>query len=70
MAPGARLFIYSDGVYELRGSDGRVRTQEEFVDLLDEPGYRTLDEMVDGAQAIVAPNDFDDDVSLVRVDFP
>ena len=70
LAPGSRLFLYSDGVYELRDDTGRVRTHEEFVEFLVEPGCRTLAEIETGARAVVAPRPFDDDVSLVRVDFP
>lgn len=70
MTPGSRLIIYSDGVYELRDSTGRVRTQDEFVEFLDDPSQRTLDAIKSGAQAVVAPHPFDDDVSLVQVDFP
>ena len=70
MAPGSRVFVYSDGVYELRDSTGRVRTQEDFVEFLTDPDKRDLDSIRSGAEAIVAPHPFEDDVSLVQVDFP
>lgn len=70
VAPGSRLFIYSDGVYELRDSTGRVRTQDEFAERLHDPSQRNLENIQSGARAIVAPRPFDDDVSLVQVDFP
>jgi sigma-B regulation protein RsbU (phosphoserine phosphatase) len=70
LAPGSRIFIYSDGVYELREATDRVRTHEEFVQFLVEPGHRNLTEIRAGAEAVVAPRAFDDDVSLVQADFP
>ena len=68
---GSRIFIYSDGVYELRdAATGRMRTQDDFVEFLWEPSRRNLDEIERGAKALVAPAEFDDDVSLVQIDFP
>jgi sigma-B regulation protein RsbU (phosphoserine phosphatase) len=66
---GARLFVYSDGVYEVRGPDGRVRTHEEFMAAFEPVAARTLDRMVSNARRVRASNDFDDDVSLVQLDF-
>jgi sigma-B regulation protein RsbU (phosphoserine phosphatase) len=71
IAPGSRLFIYSDGVYELRDRvTGRMRTQDDFVEMLLDPAKRDLDEIEASAKAVVADGLFDDDVSLVQVDFP
>jgi sigma-B regulation protein RsbU (phosphoserine phosphatase) len=67
--PGARLILYSDGVYEVRGPDGRVRSHEEFLDALDEPDARTLARITAHARTVRGGADFDDDVSLVQVDF-
>ncbi|MDA1194778.1 MAG: fused response regulator/phosphatase [Planctomycetota bacterium] len=67
---GARLFVYSDGVYELRGHDDRVRTHDEFLETLDTPTIRTLDAIIETATSVRAAEEFDDDVSLLLVDFP
>ncbi len=69
VAPGARMFIYSDGVYEIRGADGRVRTHEEFIDVFQDASARTLDAMMETAKRERAAAEFDDDVSLVQIDF-
>ena len=66
---GARLFVYSDGVYEVRGPDGRVRTHDEFMGAFKSPDARTLDRMVSNARRERGRNEFDDDVSLVQIDF-
>ncbi len=66
---GARLFVYSDGVYEVRGPDGRVRTHDEFLATFEPQAARTLDHMVGNARRVRAGEDFDDDVSLVQIDF-
>ena len=66
---GARLFVYSDGVYEVRGLDGRVRTHDEFLDAFGPTDARTLDRMMATARRERGRDDFDDDVSLVQIDF-
>ena len=66
---GARLFVYSDGVYEVRGPDGRVRTHDEFMEAFKPNDSRTLDRMVSNARRERGRDDFDDDVSLVQLDF-
>jgi len=67
--PGARLIIYSDGVYELREANGHVRTHEEFVRFVSNPSKRTLEALVEGARAVRRGGAFDDDVSLLQIDF-
>ncbi len=66
---GARLFVYSDGVYEVRGLDGRVRTHDEFLAAFGTPEARTLDSVMGNARRERGRDDFDDDVSLVQIDF-
>ena len=67
--PGARLIIYSDGVYELREAEDHVRTHEQFVEVVSDPSNRTLDALVNGARVLHQGEEFDDDVSLLQVDF-
>ena len=64
------MFVYSDGVYELRGVDGRVRTHDEFLAPLEQADNRDLEAIVKHARAVRAGEPFDDDVSLVQLDFP
>ena len=67
---GARMFVYSDGVYEIRGPDGRVRTHDEFIEAFAPLDARTLGAIVSNARRERARDEFDDDVSLVQIDFP
>jgi sigma-B regulation protein RsbU (phosphoserine phosphatase) len=69
----SRLYLFSDGVYEVDRPDGTMWSFEELQDYLSrpvaEPGtemetlYKTLQEMHSG-------DVLDDDFSLLRVDFP
>ncbi len=69
VSPGARFFIYSDGIYEVRDAAGRMRTHDEFVDTFGDKNNRTLDRVKAVAEAALGSNQFEDDVSLVQVDF-
>ena len=70
--PNSRLYVFSDGVYEVDKPDGTMWSIEELQDYLSrpvaEPGseiealYKTLQEMH-------ARDVLDDDFSLLRVDF-
>jgi len=70
--PNSRLYVFSDGVYEVDRPDGTMWSIEELQDYLSRPVaesgseiealYRTLQEMH-------ARDVLDDDFSLVRVDF-
>ena len=70
--PNSRLYLFSDGVYEVDRPDGTMWSIEELQDYLSRPVaetgseiealYRTLQEMH-------ARDVLDDDFSLVRIDF-
>lgn len=73
VSANSRLYLFSDGVYEVDRPDGTMWSFEELQDYLSrpvaEPGteietlYKTLQEMHSG-------DVLDDDFSLLRVDFP
>ncbi len=69
VSPGARLFVYSDGVYELRGEDGRVRTHDEFLEPFESTDNRSLEAIIRYARGVRIGGEFDDDVSLMQIDF-
>ena len=70
---GSRLYLFSDGVYEVEKPDGTMWSFEELQDYLRRPSaeagteiealYKTLQELHSG-------NILDDDFSLLRLDFP
>ncbi len=70
--PGSRLLAFTDGLYEVREADGRVRT---FTDFLGALGAAATLPSVEGLMheargRLGAGQDFEDDVSVVQVDFP
>ncbi len=68
VAPGSRLYVYSDGVYEVQMPDGREMALEDFIPLLAAPPSD-----IGGVRATVAQLQgrarFDDDFSLVEFVF-
>lgn len=66
-----KLFIFSDGVYEIRKPDGKILTYEEFLKELDLPsvkeGMADLDRILQFSRSINGPGPFTDDVSLLEV---
>lgn len=67
-----RLYVYSDGVYEVQYQDGREMTLEDFMPLLSQPlnaGPNGLREIRDTVAAIQQSDIFEDDFSLVEVTF-
>jgi phosphoserine phosphatase RsbU/P len=69
---GDRLYVYSDGVYEIQLSDGSEMQLDAFVDLLktpppaDEDGLKTIRYQVGELQD---RHHFDDDFTLVEISF-
>lgn len=68
--PGARYFLYSDGIYEVRTANDRMRTHDEFVAGFADRGNRTLDRIMAVAREVLGERQFADDVSLVQIDLP
>jgi len=68
LAPGSKLYVFSDGCYELTNSDDAMMTLAEFSDLLaaTAPHADALDRIVTATQAWQNKAEFDDDFSLVR----
>ena len=71
VAAGSRLYVYSDGVYEVRYTDGREMALEDFIPLVAtappaNPGLVSVRNAVAGLQG--RPN-FDDDFSLLELAF-
>lgn len=71
--PDARLLVYSDGAFELTGVDGSLWSLTDFVRLcLDMAGVDgwSLDALISRLQAVSEYGMFEDDCTLVRLDFP
>jgi len=69
IAPGSRLFLYSDGIFELQKPDGQMATLPEFVGTIPETHRHEdrLDRMLKHAREVQKSDSFKDDVSLLEV---
>lgn len=70
--PGSRLYVYSDGVYEITKDDGSMVSLDEFVTLLSQPdteGQDPLDRIQQYTQKINGPGAYDDDYSIMQIVF-
>jgi sigma-B regulation protein RsbU (phosphoserine phosphatase) len=71
--PAGRLYIYSDGVYEVSTADGQLLMIDGFVDILTAcagDGSSRTSCVRQQIQAICGGADFPDDFSLLEVEFP
>ena len=68
--PGARLFVFSDGAYEIQKHDGSIMTHDELRHLLARaPRENAPAWVIAQLRAINSQPVFDDDVSLVELCF-
>lgn len=69
--PAARLYLLSDGAYEITRSDGSLMTFDEFVDLLaaraEPTGRERIAAVVAAVRAAQGRAHFDDDLSLLEL---
>lgn len=66
-----KLFIFSDGVYELRKPDGSMMDLEEFIQVLKKTN-KSMDDLsyiLNHAQFILGKNTFQDDFSILKLIF-
>jgi serine phosphatase RsbU (regulator of sigma subunit) len=70
--PGTRLYLFSDGVFEVQRSDGTMTTFEEFVDFLKgagTDGQSDLDRLFQHLVQIRGGGALEDDFSIVQFAF-
>lgn len=66
------LYIFSDGAYEIYQPDNKIWGIEAFIDLLvdyQKTSISSLDEILHSIQSLTYKNTFDDDLSLLKVNF-
>jgi sigma-B regulation protein RsbU (phosphoserine phosphatase) len=71
--PRGRLFLFSDGTYEIRKKGGGVLSVEDFYDFLVNSARdrsRGLDSIIAGLRALTPAGEFEDDLSLIEIRFP
>jgi len=73
LAPPATLFLYSDGVYELKKiSDGAMWEFHEFEDFMVQPapeGENSMDRLIQYTKKLQGCDAYEDDFSIVQLDF-
>jgi sigma-B regulation protein RsbU (phosphoserine phosphatase) len=69
LQPGTRIFLFSDGCYEVRKQPGNeLMSLEDFTEILKKPG-QSLDGVIEEIRNIQGKPDFVDDFSLVEFRF-
>jgi sigma-B regulation protein RsbU (phosphoserine phosphatase) len=68
--PSDRLYVFSDGVYEVTKPDGTMWTFEGFLEALrSAPSAAAVPAIVETVKEVRGSSDFEDDVSIVEVRF-
>jgi sigma-B regulation protein RsbU (phosphoserine phosphatase) len=70
--PGGRVFVYSDGAFEISRPDGSMWPFEEFVTALTNPSEGSespIDALVSRVRSVAQRDDFHDDFSMVELVF-
>ena len=70
--PGSKLFVFSDGLFEIEKPDGQFWSFEEFLDLLaapSTPGQADTDRVFQAVRRVRGKDVFDDDISFFEVRF-
>ncbi len=71
--PDSRLFLFSDGAFEIAAPDGRQHALTDFLPVLEvppEPGVGDAERLLRAARATNGPGPFADDVSVLVLEFP
>lgn len=72
--PDSILYLFSDGVFEICSESGDFWSYEEFLSTLGKAPAHTasedLDQIFESCQSIAPTSRFEDDYSLVRIQFP
>ena len=70
--PGGRVFVYSDGAFEISRPDGSMWPFEEFVATLTAPAKGSespIDTLVTKVRSVAQQDDFHDDFSMLELVF-
>jgi sigma-B regulation protein RsbU (phosphoserine phosphatase) len=71
--PSSRLYVFSDGIYEIEQRGGKLWGIDRLIDLLaqddSDPERRGVEQLVNYVQQVNGMSQFHDDVSLLKVQF-
>jgi phosphoserine phosphatase RsbU/P len=68
----SRLYVFSDGVFEVTRPDETMMTYAEFVDIMAESGRSggsAIEHMIAAIRTVRGGDEFEDDVSVVEIAF-
>ena len=71
MPSPSRLFLFSDGAYEVRRPDGSMLDFDEFLEALARPaapGVSELDRLLDFVREVHGSSGLEDDFSIVKLE--
>lgn len=72
IAPGSRMFLYTDGAHEIHLADGREWAHSEFVEFMSQPvdpDRSIMDRLFEHVKALKGDNTLDDDFSIIEMQF-
>ena len=72
LGPYSKLFLFSDGAYEIENADGSMWPFSEFIDFMKgpgSPGTSFMDALMSHVRALSGKNEFADDFSIVEFRF-
>ncbi|MEA5512650.1 PP2C family protein-serine/threonine phosphatase [Nodularia sp. UHCC 0506] len=69
--PSSKIYVFSDGVYEVEMSDGKLWGFNNFINLLTRYNHKfmNLDEILADIKTVTASQSFTDDCSLLEIKF-
>lgn len=67
--PGTHLYLFSDGVYEIRKKDGKILGLADFIGILRSQRKTDVGAIIEAVKAVSTKEQFEDDVSLVHFTF-
>lgn len=70
--PGSRIYLYSDGVFEITRTDGSMWPFEAFVERMavpSEPDHPPMDRLIAEIATLSGKEGFDDDFSIIELTF-
>lgn len=69
LTPDSTLYLYSDGIYEVVLADGKLWTLDEFMQLVCDQHSSSPQQILQSIQTLCDRKTFDDDLSLLQVQF-
>jgi len=70
LSEGSTLYVFSDGLYEIKQADGQIWTLNHFITLLTEhANCSNLSQLIQAIEQISDGTGFSDDCSLLQIKF-